>query len=91
LAAGRPIIASLDGEGARVIEDAGAGVCCPAEDAEALAQAVRGLRALPPEQRQRMGEAGRCYYEQHFDPGRLALQLVEQFETAITGKGQGKN
>ncbi|MGH8848482.1 MAG: glycosyltransferase family 4 protein, partial [Polaromonas sp.] len=47
LAAGKPIIASLDGEGARVVEESGAGVSCPAEDAVALAQAVLRLRAMP--------------------------------------------
>lgn len=35
LAAGKPIIASLDGEGARVLEASGAGLACPAEDAAA--------------------------------------------------------
>src|SRR5690606_21096955 len=40
LAAGKPIIASLDGEGAQVLNDSGAGVSCPAEDAAALAKAV---------------------------------------------------
>jgi glycosyltransferase involved in cell wall biosynthesis len=79
LAAGKPIIASLDGEGARVLEASGAGVSCPAEDAAALAQAVLRLRALSPAQLQRMGEAGQMYYRQHFDPAVLARKLTEHF------------
>jgi glycosyltransferase involved in cell wall biosynthesis len=79
LAAGKPIIASLDGEGARVLEASGAGVSCPAEDAAALAQAVLRLRALSPAQLQRMGEAGQMYYRQHFDPAVLARKLAEHF------------
>ena len=35
--AGRPIIASINGEAARVIQEAGAGLTCPAEDHQALA------------------------------------------------------
>ncbi len=77
LAAGRPIIASLDGEGARVVIDAGAGVACPAEDAQALADAVMQLRAALPEERQRMAQCGLSYYEQHFEPKLLAKRLAQ--------------
>jgi glycosyltransferase involved in cell wall biosynthesis len=87
LAAGRPLIASLDGEGARVVEEAGAGLACPAEDAGALAQAVRRLRATDATARQRMGENGQRYYAQQFDPDRLAQRLVQRFAqlAATTG------
>jgi glycosyltransferase involved in cell wall biosynthesis len=77
LAAGRPVIAALDGEGARVVEAAGAGVACPAEDAVALAAAVTRLRALSLEERNAMGERGRLYYEKYFDGRRLAGVLLE--------------
>jgi glycosyltransferase involved in cell wall biosynthesis len=83
LAAGKPIIASLDGEGARVVEEAGAGVSCAAEDAVALAQAVLGLRAIPHAELQRMGEAGQIYYKQHFDPAVLAEKLLQHFTKVL--------
>jgi glycosyltransferase involved in cell wall biosynthesis len=83
LAAGRPVIASLEGEGARVVEEAGAGISCRAEDAGALAQAIRRLRAATPAELQRMGEAGRCYYRAHFDPAALAQRLKEHFQAAL--------
>lgn len=79
LAAGRPIIASLDGEGARVVVEAGAGVACPAEDAQALAAAVRQLRDVGEAECRRMGDAGRRYYAQQFDPDMLAHRLVDRF------------
>lgn len=85
LAAGKPIIASLDGEGARVLEESGAGVSCPAEDAVALAQAVLRLRARPSEELQRMGEAGLVYYNQHFDPAVLATLLAQLFSEVLAG------
>lgn len=85
LAAGRPIIASLDGEGARVVEESGAGVSCPAEDAAALAQAVLRLRAAPSDELQRMGEAGPIYYKQHFDPAGLATRLAQHFSQVTAG------
>ncbi len=87
LAAGKPIIASLDGEGARVVREAGAGVDCAAEDAAALADAVRALHGMPPDRLQRMGEAGRAYYEQHFEPDALARRLKQRFEQLVAGRG----
>ncbi len=85
LAAGRPIVACLDGEGARVVDAAGAGVTCAAEDAEALAEALLRLRAMPAEQLQRMGTAARCYYQQNFDPDHLARRLIEHFRGVMPG------
>ena len=79
LAAGRPVIASLDGEGARVILDAGAGVACPAEDAQALAQAVRQLGQAGPAALAAMGQGGRAYYARHYQPEALARQLRDRF------------
>lgn len=81
LAAGRPVLAALDGEGARVVEEARAGFACPAEDAEALAAAVLRLRALPPEERQAMGRAARQFYQQNFEPAALARKLSDRFRS----------
>lgn len=75
LAAGRPVIAALDGEGARVVEEAGAGVSVPAEDAPALASAILRLRAMDGAARASMGQRGRLYYEREFAPDVLARRL----------------
>jgi len=85
LAAGKPIIASLDGECARLVEEAGAGVSCPAEDAEALAKVVLRLRAMPANELQRMGEAGQLYFKQHFEPAMLATRLAQIFSKVLAG------
>ncbi|WP_457445530.1 glycosyltransferase family 4 protein [Roseateles sp. P5_E4] len=86
LAAGRPILASMDGEGARVVRAAGAGLASAAEDAGALAATALALQAMPPEQRQGMGEAGRRYYAEHYEPDRLAKALVGHFERAVAAR-----
>ena len=80
LAAGRPVIASLDGEGARVVNASGAGVVCAAECSDALAACVRALHALSPGELAQMGQAGRRYYQNNFEPGALALRLKNRFE-----------
>jgi glycosyltransferase involved in cell wall biosynthesis len=79
LAAGRPIIASLDGEGARVIAESGAGLARPAEDARALADAVIQMCETDKQQLASMGQAGRDYYIRHFHPDTLARILRERF------------
>jgi glycosyltransferase involved in cell wall biosynthesis len=85
LASGRPIIASLDGEGARVVAEAGAGLTCAAEDAAALAARILELRALSDGKRQQMGDAGRAYYREHFDPGVLTQKLLAHFRDLRAG------
>ncbi|NYH98068.1 glycosyltransferase family 4 protein [Cupriavidus plantarum] len=91
LAAGRPVIASMDGEGARVVQASGAGVACPAEDAAALAEAIRALKSASPEARQAMGDAGRAYYGRHFEPAALASQLVARFQAAVRLRWKGRD
>jgi glycosyltransferase involved in cell wall biosynthesis len=83
LAAGRPIIAALDGEGARIVTEAGAGIACPAEDALALAAAVRRLIALSGAERDAIGRAGRVYHEAHFAPGHLTPALAGLLQEAV--------
>jgi colanic acid biosynthesis glycosyl transferase WcaI len=58
LAAGKPILAAAEGEIARLIERLGAGIVCPPEDAQALAEAVRKLAGSSEVERQAMGQAG---------------------------------
>lgn len=83
LAAGRPVIACLDGEAAEMIKNSGAGLAVPAEDAEALAGAIRTLMASPEQARLDMGRAGKGYYREYFAPWRLAESLKRHLEHAV--------
>ena len=87
LAAGRPLIAALDGEGARIVEEAGAGLTCPAEDSTALAGTVLRLKSLSAEELARMGASGRNYYETHFNAATLADRLTRRFATLVQSCG----
>ncbi len=86
MASGRPILASLDGEGARVVDESGAGVACPAQDASALARAILRLRDATPAEREEMSNRGRLYYQQHFDPKLLASLLTQTLSETISEK-----
>lgn len=88
MAAGRPILAALAGEGARVVQEAGAGVAVPPANAQALADAVSAMADMPDAQRSLMGENGRQYAQTHFDLGRVAAAIRERLESmAISRKG----
>lgn len=86
LACGRPIVAALDGEGARVIEESGAGLTAPAEDADALAEAVLRLYEMPADEREEMGRKGRDYFEHHFERDLLLEQLEGWMKELVGGK-----
>jgi colanic acid biosynthesis glycosyl transferase WcaI len=75
LACARPIVAALDGEGARVLGEAGAGVVVPAQDADRLAEAVLGLYRMPKAEREAMGASGRAYYLANFERNLLLDRL----------------
>ncbi len=75
LASGKPIIGAIDGEGAAVILEAGAGVCAAAEDPQALAAAVLGLCNLDAARRAEMGRRGREYFVTHFGSDLLLGRL----------------
>lgn len=84
LGAGKPIIASLDGEGAQIVLDSEAGFACPAEDPIALAEVVLKLSDLSQEQLNTMGSSGKNYFQVHFEPSMLVDKLISIFMETIS-------
>lgn len=80
LVAGKPILAMLDGEGADVVRDSGAGFAVPSGDASALASAVRKLIALSPTERSAMGQKGKNYAAREFDRDTVLSHLEQVLE-----------
>ena len=66
LASGKPILAMLDGEGARIVGESGAGLTCSAGNSSELAANVLQMAQMPQADRARMGDCGRNYYQRHF-------------------------
>lgn len=83
LAAGAPIIGSLDGEGARVITESCAGFASPAEDSAALAASVARMMSLSPHERAVLGASGREYYRQHFARAAGLARVEDALERAL--------
>ncbi len=89
LAAARPIVASINGEAAKVISDSGAGLTCRAEDPDALAQSIAELRAKSDKERAAMGRAGYQYFLDNFEMDNQARNLVDLLEKRTAELARG--
>ena len=83
LAVGRPILACLNGEGARVVNEAKAGIVVSAGDSKGLSEAILTLYQLPRSERAIYGKNGRNYYEINFKHEKLIEILISEFENLI--------
>ncbi|MGH2734888.1 MAG: glycosyltransferase, partial [Actinomycetota bacterium] len=80
LAAGRPLLASVDegSEVARLVQRAGAGAAVPPEDPEAFITALKGLLEQG-ERLEDMGRSGRAFVETWTSPDAIAARYVDLF------------
>lgn len=76
MACGKPILASLDGEGAKIVETAKCGFSSPAENAELLAENVIKLTQLFENERQKMGDNAVDYFNKNFEREMLLDKLI---------------
>ena len=86
LQSGIPLLGMLDGEGARVITSANAGLVCEAGDSIGLASAVLTLAAMAPDERRAMGQSGREYSQREFDRTMLMDRLENLLLEAVQMK-----
>lgn len=87
LAVGKPIIACLNGEGAKIITEANAGLAIEAEDDIGLAEAIIKFYKMPKLALEQMGVNGRDYFKMHFDEEMLTTKLINHFEMVMNKKG----
>jgi glycosyltransferase involved in cell wall biosynthesis len=75
LACGKPIIGSLDGIGAQIINDSKCGFTSKAESVEELVESILRLYNLSIEDRKSLGNNGRNYFEKEFERESLLDKL----------------
>jgi len=75
LAFGKPIIASLDGEGGHVIKEANAGFVSPAEDPLSLAENILIAENTNKQSMEAMGSNAIAYYQKEFERESLLSKL----------------
>lgn len=66
MASGKPLITMLNGEGSRVVDESGCGLIAASEDYKTLAENVKKMYEMSKEEREKMGQNGRAYYDKVF-------------------------
>lgn len=91
LAAGLPIVASVDGEAREILRESGGAVVVDPEDADAIAREIRGLRT-DPQRRREMAERGRAFVVRRYGRGQLAEDYLDILGATVaaaeTGRGE---
>lgn len=79
MACGKPIIASLNGEGARIINESGAGIAVAAGSPEVLAGAIVRMMNTTPAERATYSENARNYFDSNYS----ASKVYDDLECAL--------
>lgn len=82
MAASKPMIAFMNGEGAKTVTEAKCGFTASAEDEASLCQAIRTAVATDRTELAKMGENGRQYCEKHFDREKIISDLEKYLQDA---------
>ena len=77
MAAGKPIIGAVNGETARIIEEAGCGFCAPAKNAEALAECIKHFLVFDKELLEKKAVE---YYNKNFRKELFVDTLVDELQ-----------
>lgn len=92
-AAGIPVVAMLNGEGAEVVKNSRSGLTCSAGDHDGLAAAVLELSEMTGEERETMGRNGLDVSVHEFDRGTLIDRLegwIEKLKVEATSASASK-
>ena len=79
MAAGKPVLASMNGAGAQEVQQSGGGLVSPACDQQALAENMVQLVTMAADQRAALGAKAKAYYLAHY----RRAELLRRLETFI--------
>lgn len=84
LASGVPIVGQIGGDGADLIEAAGAGIVVEPGDATALATAMATMAEGGPERWRTYGESGRRYYAEHLSAESTTKIIMDSLRESMS-------
>lgn len=90
MAAGKPVLGMLDGEGAALIESARCGIAVPAGDHDSLVSAIERLYAMPSNERVEIGRRGQLYAKAHFDRSIILGNLDQWIQGAAAANSMSR-
>lgn len=83
LAAGRPVLCGVRGDGADLVRESGGGICFEPDRPQALVEAVLALRRLPAAAREELGARGRRFYQERLAVAVGTRSFVDLFRLAL--------
>jgi glycosyltransferase involved in cell wall biosynthesis len=86
MANSKPIIASLDGEGARVIIESKCGFVSPSEDYVSFSKSIINFLKLNHKEREVMGSNARKYFDNEFERSKQLDQITSILNKNINYK-----
>jgi glycosyltransferase involved in cell wall biosynthesis len=88
MAAGKPVLTMLSGEGSRVVEEANCGYVAKSGDVEVLAKNIMHMTTLSQNDLAVLGENAKRYADKEFDRDKLITQLEDWF-LELSNKDEG--
>ena len=87
MAAGKPILMAVAGDATQLIAQSHAGICASPGDASSIAEAVRQLAAMSPDELRTMGDSGRRFYWENMSLEVGAAKFLAIFQHVRNGNG----
>lgn len=85
MACERPVLACLDGEGARIVRQSNAGLVTRPGQPREIADGIKQLRAMSSDDRRTLGRNGRAFVSQRYSRDSLAEQYLEILASVVRG------
>jgi len=86
MSAAKPIVASLNGEGARILAEAEAGLSASSESPTELSKVILQLKEMSEPQRRQLGLNGLKYFKENFEKSRIVSQIEEILNKTLREK-----
>ncbi len=86
MASGVPIVAAVNGEGAQLVKESGAGIYCSAQSPGELSEKVLQLYRMSPEERKEIGANGLRYCSENFERNALFDKLESLMASELNQK-----
>ena len=80
LSYGRPILASIGGDGKKVLEEAGGTVFSNGETPDELAEAILKLCRMSEGEREEAGRKNAAYFSEHFSLPTIAVSILDELQ-----------
>ena len=82
LSFGRPILACIQGDGRKTLEESGGAIFAKEETAESLAEAIVALGNMTSKEIEEIGQKNRAYFEAHYN----CEKIIDQIENRLKNK-----